>query len=106
MIAPFAPHLAEDLWESFGHSESIFSGMNWPQYEPDKAREDNVEIAIQINGKLRGTITVETDIDKNSVEKIARAEKNIARYLDTAMVKRVVYVPNRLVNFVVESNNA
>ena len=80
--------------------------MNWPQYEPDKAREDNVEIAIQINGKLRGTITVETDIDKNSVEKIARAEKNIARYLDTAMVKRVVYVPNRLVNFVVESNNA
>ena len=106
MIAPFAPHLAEEIWESFGHSESIFSGMNWPQYDPDKAREENVEMAIQINGKLRATITVEIGTDQESVEQIARAENNIKRYLEAGTIKRVIYVPQKLVNFVLESKNA
>lgn len=106
MIAPFCPHLAEELWESFGHSESIFSGMNWPEYNADKARDDSVEMAIQINGKLRATVTLKAGIGQEEMEIIAKSEKNIARYLETGIVKRVIYVPNRLINFVLESNNA
>ncbi len=106
MIAPFAPHLAEEIWESFGHSESLFSGVNWPEYSADKARADTVEMAIQINGKLRATITVQAEMDQEELEKLSRAEKNISRYLEMGTVKRVIYVPNRLINFVLESNNA
>ena len=106
MIAPFSPHLAEELWESFGHSKSIFSGMNWPEYNADKARDDSVEMAIQINGKLRATVTLKAGIGQEEMEIIAKSEKNIARYLETGIVKRVIYVPNRLINFVLESNNA
>ena len=106
MIAPFAPHLAEEIWELFGHSESIFSGMNWPEYNADKARADTIEMAIQINGKLRATITIQAKMDREEIEKLSRAEKNISRYLETGIVKRVIYVPNRLINFVLEPNNA
>ena len=106
MIAPFSPHLAEELWESFGHSESIFSGMNWPEYNADKARDDTVEMAIQINGKLRATVTLKAGIGQEEMEIIAKSEKNISRYLETGIVQRVIYVPNRLINFVLESNNA
>ena len=102
MIAPFAPHLAEEIWEIYGHSKSIFTGTNWPECNPDKARDESVELAIQINGKLRATITIQVDIDKEVVEKMSRTEKNIARYLETATVKRVIYVPHRLINFVLE----
>ncbi len=56
MVAPFAPHLAEELWERLGHSGSIFDGANWPAFDPEKAAEDTVRIAVQVNGKLRGTV--------------------------------------------------
>jgi leucyl-tRNA synthetase len=101
MVAPFAPHLSEELWERLGHDGSIFDGSQWPAFDPEKAKEDAVEVAVQVNGKLRGTIRVPVGTDQEAAEALARAEDNVARYLEDAAVRRVIYVPNRLLNFVV-----
>jgi leucyl-tRNA synthetase len=101
MIAPFAPHMAEELWERLGHEGSVFDGAHWPTFDPDKATEDAVEIAVQVNGKLRATITVPKDAPEADVLSAARAEENVVRHLDGQTERRVIHVPGRLVNFVV-----
>lgn len=101
LVAPFCPHIAEELWERLGHEGSLFDAAPWPAYDADKARETRVEVAVQVNGKLRGTVLLDVDADAPTAEAAARAEDNVARYLDGATVRRVIHVPNRLVNFVV-----
>jgi leucyl-tRNA synthetase len=101
MVAPFAPHLAEELWERLGHEGSVFDGARWPEHDPDKAVEASVEIAVQVNGKLRATITVEKDAPEADVVAAARAEENVGRHLEGRTERRVIHVPGRLVNFVV-----
>ena len=101
MIAPFAPHMAEELWERLGHDGSIFDGANWPTYDPAKLVEDTVTLAVQVNGKLRGSIDGATDAGEADVVAAARAEENVARYLEEVTERRVIYVKGRLVNFVV-----
>ena len=103
LVAPFAPHLAEELWERLGHEESVFAGANWPSYDEAKTRETSVELAVQVNGKLRATVRGPAGIDQEAAEELARSDENVARYLEDATVRRVIYVPDRLVNFVVES---
>ena len=103
LVAPFAPHLAEELWELLGHEESVFAGANWPSYDEAKTRETSVELAVQVNGKLRATVRGPAGIDQEAAEELARSDENVARYLEDATVRRVIYVPDRLVNFVVES---
>ena len=102
LVAPFAPHLAEELWESLGHEGSIFDGANWPSYDEAKTRESLVKLAVQVNGKLRATVEGPAGMDQDAAEAAARADGNVVRHLDGPLVKRVIYVPNRLVNFVVE----
>jgi leucyl-tRNA synthetase len=101
MVAPFAPHLAEELWERLGHSESIFSGNNWPSFDEAKTTDDVVEIGVQVNGKLRGKISGPPDMTQEQAETLARAQDNVARHLDGAELRRVIFVPKRLLNFVV-----
>jgi leucyl-tRNA synthetase len=101
LVAPFAPHIAEELWERLGHSGSIFDLPNWPEFDPAKAVESTVTIAVQVNGKLRGSIDVAKDAPEADVVAAARAEENVARHLDGATERRVIYVKERLVNFVV-----
>jgi leucyl-tRNA synthetase len=101
LVAPFAPHLAEELWQRLGHTESIFQGSNWPSFDPAKAAEDTVKIAVQVNGKLRGTVDVPVDTGQEVVEALARSQENVCRHLEGATVRRVIFVPNRLLNFVV-----
>jgi leucyl-tRNA synthetase len=101
MTAPFAPHIGEELWEWLGHSESIFAGASWPTFDPEKARVREVQVAVQVNGKLRGSIQGPPGMDRDEAEARARREENVARYLDGSHVRRVVYVPDRLVNFVI-----
>ncbi|HEX9887305.1 MAG TPA: leucine--tRNA ligase, partial [Longimicrobiales bacterium] len=101
LVAPFAPHIAEELWEALGHTESIFDGGNWPDYDEAKARDDTVDIAVQVNGKLRGSVSGIPGLSREEAEAMARAEDNVARYLDGTEVRRVIWVPDKLVNFVV-----
>src|SRR5690606_33676672 len=101
MVAPFAPHMAEELWERLGHEGSIFDGANWPEYDPAKLVDDTVRIAVQVNGKLRGSVDVAKDAAEADVVMAARAEENVARHLEGAAERRVIYVKERLVNFVV-----
>ena len=100
MIASFCPHLAEELWERLGHEGSVFDGAHWPVWDEAKTREDSVRIAVQVNGRLRGTVTAVRTAPRETVERLAREDENVARHLDGAEVRRVVYVPERLVNFV------
>jgi len=101
MVAPFAPHMAEELWERLGHQGGVFEGAPWPEFDEDKARESAVDVAVQVNGKMRGTVRLSLGADQATAEAAARAEDNVARFLDGAEVRRVIHVPDRLLNFVV-----
>ncbi len=101
LVSPFAPHLAEELWERLGHEGSIFDGARWPSYDEEKARDTAVKIAVQVNGKLRGTVEAEAGAGEEEVVALARAEENVARWLEGATERRVVFIQNRLVNFVI-----
>jgi len=101
MLAPFCPHVTEELWERLGGEGSIFDGARWPSFDEEKAREETVEIAVQVNGKLRGTVAGEPGMEEERAVALARGDENVARFLDDGSVRRVIYVPDRLVNFVV-----
>ncbi|MSR20531.1 MAG: leucine--tRNA ligase [Gemmatimonadetes bacterium] len=101
LVAPFAPHIAEELWERLGHSASIFDGPNWPAYDESKLAETRVTIAIQVNGKLRASISVAKGAAEPDIVAAARAENSVSRHLDGVSERRVIYVKERLVNFVV-----
>lgn len=99
MIAPFAPHVAEELWERFGHRASVFDS-GWPAADADLAREESVQLAVQVNGKLRGTLAVARDIAQGDALAAALAEPGIAKYVP-GEPKKVIFVPGRLLNLVV-----
>jgi leucyl-tRNA synthetase len=101
LLAPFAPHIAEELWARLGHPASIFDGANWPAFDASKAAETDVTIAVQVNGKLRGSISVAKGAAEADVVAAARADGNVARHLEGVKERRVIYVKERLVNFVV-----
>ena len=100
LLAPFAPHLAEELWHRMGHEASL-AHEPWPEADERYLREDTVRIAVQVNGKMRATITVPAGADKETVLAAARAHENVIRHLDGKTVRREIYVPGRIVNFVV-----
>jgi leucyl-tRNA synthetase len=99
LAAPFAPHLAEELWERLGHAGNVFES-GWPAFDPQLVAEDLIQLAVQVNGKLRGTITVPRDITQDEALKIALADPHIAKFV-TGTPRKVVFVPGRLLNIVV-----
>jgi len=100
ILAPYAPHLAEELWRRLGHSESV-ALEPWPDWDPAALIDDTVKIAVQVRGKLRGTIQVPRDMEKDDVLRTARENPNVARHLEGTTTIKEIYVPGRLVNFVV-----
>jgi len=101
MVAPFAPHVAEEMWERLGHETTLLDSAPWPEFDPDKARESIIELAVQVNGKVRGTVSIPVGADQATAEAAARTEENVVRFLETGEVKRVIHVTDRLLNFVV-----
>ena len=101
MIAPFCPHLAEELWARLGHDESIFEGAHWPSFDPEKTIDHTITLAIQVNGKVRGTIEIPAGTPEEEAVSQAREEPNVARHLQMAELRRVIYVQDRLLNLVV-----
>lgn len=104
LLSPFAPHVAEELWERFGNSESL-TYEPWPPFDESLLVADTIEMAVQVNGKLRGTITIPAEADRDLVLAEARAHENVARYLEEGTLRKEVVVPKRLVNFVVSPNS-
>jgi leucyl-tRNA synthetase len=100
LLAPFAPHLAEELWLKLGHHKSL-TRRPWPGYDPAKLVESTVEIPVQVNGKLRDKITVSADAGDDEIFDKAAAADKVAPYLQGKEIKKKLYVPGRLVNFVV-----
>jgi leucyl-tRNA synthetase len=99
LVAPFAPHIAEELWEHFGHAGGVFESR-WPAYDPALATVDEIELVVQVNGKVRGKLVVARDIAQDDALALARADAGIARFLNGAP-RKVVFVPGRLLNIVV-----
>jgi len=98
LVAPFAPHIAEELWERIGETRSVFEST-WPAYDPALATEDLVTLAVQVNGKLRGTIEVAREITQDAAFAAALADPAVAKFV-AGPPKKVVFVPGRLLNIV------
>lgn len=100
LLAPIAPHIGEELWRVYlGNKESVFKSQ-WPQFDPAMVVEEAVEIGVQVNGKFRGRINVPREATQDAVQTAALALPDIARYLSASDVKKVVYVPGRLLNLI------
>ncbi|RMD88445.1 MAG: leucine--tRNA ligase, partial [Alphaproteobacteria bacterium] len=100
LTAPMMPHIAEELWARLGHADML-AEQAWPAFDPALVAEERVTIAVQVGGKLRETIEIEKDADREAVEAAARASEKVARALASRPVRKVIVVPNRIVNFVV-----
>ena len=100
LLSPFAPHITEELWSRLGYDESI-AHADWPRFRADYLKREVVEMAVQVNGTVRATIEVDTDANEDDVLEAARTEDNVARYLEDGTIQREIYVPGRIVNFVV-----
>ncbi len=101
MLAPFAPHIAEELWESFGHSESL-SRSQWPEFSAELAREEEIEVAIQVNGKLRSRIFASAGASDGELREAALADDKVKAAIEGRDVAKVIVIPRKLVNVVVK----
>ncbi|MDQ3519180.1 MAG: class I tRNA ligase family protein, partial [Gemmatimonadota bacterium] len=99
LVAPYAPHIAEELWERFGHSESVFE-TRWPEYDQTLAVEQMVELVVQVNGKVRGRLIVSPGISQEEAVRLARSDPGVAKFVIGEPTK-AVFVPGRLLNLVV-----
>ena len=98
LMAPFAPHIAEELWQEAGHEESVFDcKLGWPQYDENLIKDDEIEIGVQVNGKLKCTVKIPADADSETA--IAAAKEALADKLTGNIVKEI-YVPGRIINIV------
>jgi leucyl-tRNA synthetase len=101
ILHPWAPHIAEELWARLGHSTSLY-GHPWPSYDPAALVVNTVTIAVQVNGKLRGTFDAPRGADRDTLLAAARVQENVARYLDGLAIIKEIVVPDKLVGFVVK----
>jgi leucyl-tRNA synthetase len=100
MLAPYAPHLTEELWSKLGHERSILDEP-WPPFDEAKATAGDVEIAVQINGRLRARLTLPRGLSQQDVLGRALGEATVQKFVDGHEIRKVVYVPDRLLNLVV-----
>jgi leucyl-tRNA synthetase len=100
LLSPIAPHIAHHLWRELKFGEDIMEAP-WPEPDPAALEQDEVELVVQVNGKLRGSIRVPKAADRAAIEELARANPNVQRFVAGHSVKKVVVVPGRLVNLVV-----
>ena len=99
LLSPFAPHISEELWRIMGHSETL-ANEAWPEFDEAMTVDTSVEIPIQILGKVRSKIMVPRGMSKEDLEAAARADERIVALLDGKQVRKVIVVPDRLVNIV------
>ena len=100
ILAPFAPHITEELWHEMGHDDTVHVG-HWPKWDEKYLKSDTMTIIVQVNGKLRAKLELPSDMDKQGVEVAALADENVQKFTNNKPPKKMVYVPGKLVNIVV-----
>ena len=100
LLNPTAPHITEELWERAGFSGHIFEAK-WPKYDPEKIEEDNIELPVQVNGKLKSTVLVPRSLDKEALSEFLKGNEQIQKHLDGKQVVKEIFVPGRIYNFIV-----
>ena len=101
LLAPYVPHIAEELHERLGHATPIFEGAAWPRFDAAKLVAETVEIAVQVNGRVRGRVTAQAGADEAAAITLAEAHDNVARHLAGKTVRKTIFVPDKLLSFVV-----
>jgi len=101
ILSPFAPHLAEEIWEKLGGAESIFKSV-WPGYDKELIKDEKINLIVQVNGKLRATIEVAADISEDEAKKMAQDNENVKKWLSGVEIVKIIFVPGKLLNMVVK----
>jgi len=99
ILAPFAPHIADELWEDLGNKKSIYLA-NWPKYTENKIKDQEVSIAVQVNGKIRGTFEMPINAKENEIKKKAFSLPFVKKWTEGKDIKKTIIVPNKLVSIV------
>jgi leucyl-tRNA synthetase len=102
LLSPFAPHIAEELWQALGHATTL-AYESWPKYDPELLVESTIELPVQINGKVRSKITVPADADNGTVLETAKRDPKVADYIAGKPIVKEIVIPSRLVNIVIKS---
>ena len=102
LVNPFAPHVTEEMWSTLGYGEMLAKDASWPAYDPEKCVDSTIEIAVQVNGKLRGKLMVAADISAEDAIAAAKADEKVQSFLTDKNVVKEIYVPGKLVNLVVK----
>jgi len=100
ILAPFAPHLTEDIWEQLGHQKSIHF-EKWPEYDEKLVKDQSVRIAVQVNGRHRATMEIAADASEEQTKKLASEDRNVKKYLSGKKPKKVIFVKGKIINFVI-----
>jgi len=100
LFNPFAPHITEEIWSYLGNKKLLVEN-SWPSYDESLAKSKEVTIAVQVNGKLRGTVTLEAGSSKEEVENLAKKNSEINKYLDGVLIKKLIVIPDKIINFVI-----
>ena len=101
LLAPFAPHLTEELWEQLGHSTSIFT-ESWPTFDASLIVDDVIDMGVQVNGKVRGTISLAPTADESTAKELAFANENVVKWIEGKEIAKIVYVKGKIFNIVVK----
>jgi leucyl-tRNA synthetase len=100
VLAPFAPHIAEELWERLGHTDTL-AYEPWPEYDKELIKEKEIELVVQVNGKIKDRIVVSTDADEEQIKQKALASEKVKKALDGKEPKKIIVIKSRLVNIVI-----
>jgi leucyl-tRNA synthetase len=105
LLSPFAPHMTEEIWQQIGMNEdgkTFLTVSEWPSYDEAKTVDTVKTIGVQVNGKVRGAVELPVDISKEEALALAKAEPNVAKFLEGKTLVKEIYVPGRILNFVVK----
>lgn len=100
ILAPFAPHLSEELWTVLGHAPTI-ADVEWPAYDPALIEDEEVEIAVQVNGRVRGRVRLARTASEQAAREGALQDENVRKFVEGKTERKLIYVPGRVLNFIV-----
>ncbi|MCD4761587.1 class I tRNA ligase family protein, partial [bacterium] len=104
LVSPLAPHIAEELWAGLGYNESIFNPerLGWPEYDPELAKDETIDLVVQVNGKVRDIVEIDADIEEDEAKKIAQDSEKIKKWLENKRIVKIIFVKGKLINIVIK----